>query len=87
MAELTPTNRYVMPLGPIKMEVMNLEDVDDADTVVASIQRPLFGYAVMYTDGGAMTAAINPDISGRTITLNSADLTGVKDIVLTVFGF
>jgi hypothetical protein len=87
MAEITPTSRYVLPLGPIKMEILQLADVTDADTVVTQMQNPEFGFGVCYTDASPMTAAINPSISGRTVTLNSTDLSGDDDLVLVMFGW
>jgi len=83
----TVANRRVVPLGGITMEVLNLTGVTDADTVTSQMQRPVFGFGVVYSDGSPMTAAINPSISGRTITLNSTDLDGDDNLVLVLFGF
>lgn len=83
----TVSNRYIASLGPIKLEILNLADVTDADEVTAQLQSPQFACGVVYTDASPMTAAINPSISGRTITINSADLDGDDDLVLLVFGF
>ena len=87
MSKITPTNRFVLPLGPVKVEVLNLADVTAADTVVSQLQNPKFGLGVVYTDGSPMTAAINPAISGRTVTINSVDLDGDDDLVLILFGY
>ena len=88
MAEITPTYRYVLPMGSVKIEVMLCEDIDDADTVVTQIQHPLFGFGVATSDATPMTAAINPAVSGRTVTVNTVDLTGDNDdVVLVMFGF
>lgn len=83
----TVANRIPLPLGPIKMEILNLTGVTDADTVTSQLQRPVFGFGVVYSDGSPMTAAINPSISGRTITINSTDLDGDDNMVLILFGF
>ena len=83
----TIDDTYMAVLGPIKMEVFNLSAVTDADTVVSQLQRPVFGYGVMTSDASPMTAAINPSISGRTVTINSADLDGDDSMVLVLFGF
>lgn len=87
MADATVSNRYVVALGPIKVEILNLADVTDAEQVTTQIQSPQFAFGVVYTDGSPMTAAINPSISSKTITLNSTDLDGDDDLVLMVFGF
>ena len=81
------SNRYILPLGPVKVEVLNLADVTDADTVTSQLANPSFGFGVVYTDGSPMTAAVNPSISGRTVTINSVDLDGDDDLVLLLFGF
>lgn len=83
----TVANRIPLPLGPIKMEILNLTGVTDADTVTSQLQNPKFGFGVVYSDGSPMTAAINPSISGRTVTINSADLSGDDNMVLILFGF
>ena len=82
----TVSNRYVAVLGPIKMEVLHLTAVTDADTVTSNLQRPLFAVAVPGTDTATISVAINAAISGRTITINSADLSAeIVDVL--VFGF
>lgn len=87
MAAATVAYRFVLPLGPVKVEILNLTDVTDTNTVTTQMQRPLFGFGVVNTDGSPMTAAINPSISGRTVTINSADLDGDDDLVLIMVGY
>jgi hypothetical protein len=82
----TVSNRYLAVLGPIKAEILNLTATTDADTVTSQLQRPSFGFAVVTTDGGAMTAAVNLSISGRTVTLNSVDLSA-SAVTVVLFGF
>ncbi len=86
MAAVTTTNKYVLPLGPIKMEVADLASVDDADTYVTTIQNPSFGFFVENTDTATIAVAVNLGFSGRTVTFNSTDL-GAATGVLIVFGF
>lgn len=88
MAAATISNSYVLPLGPVKIEIAHLTSVNDADTYVSTIQNPSFGFAVANSDATPMTAAIEPSISGRTVTINSVDLAGSNDdIVLVLVGF
>lgn len=87
MAAATIASRYVTVLGPIKMEIFNLTSVSDTNTVVSQLQNPSFAFGVVTSDGSPMTAAINPSISSRTITINSVDLDGDDNVVLIVFGF
>lgn len=82
----TVASRYIVPLGPVKMEVLNLTGVTDADTVTSQLQNPKFAMAVINTDNGAATAPTNVSISGRTLTLNSADISS-SEINVLVFGF
>lgn len=88
MAAATISDRFVVPLGPRKMEVAFLTSVNDADTYTSIIQRPVFGFAVVNSDASPMTAAVDPTIVGRVVTLNSTDLAGSNDdLVLVLFGF
>jgi hypothetical protein len=82
----TVANRYTAVLGPVKMEVLNLTSVTDADTVTTLMQRPVFAMAVPGTDTAAIAVAISADISGKTITINSADLSA-ETVNMLVFGF
>lgn len=82
----TINNRHVTALGPIKMEVLNLTDVDDAETVSTLIQNPKWAVGVVNTDAAAQTVALNVGISGKVLTINQASLSGAEVNVL-VFGF
>jgi len=86
MAAVNTVSHYVLPLGPIKMEVANLSSVDNGETYTTVIQNPKFGFFVQNTSSGAMTASPNLSISGRTVTLASADLSASTG-VLVIFGF
>jgi len=88
MAARTPAYSFVVALGPIKCEIMNIAVVNDTDTVTSKLVRPLFAMATNNTDGAPMTAVINVAVSGKTLTFNSTDLTGDNDeLNVLVFGF
>ena len=82
----TIANQVIAVLGPIKMEIINLTAVTDADTVTSSIQRPDFGFFVPTTDDNTPAEKVSVDISGRTVTLNNDDLSADTG-VLILFGF
>lgn len=82
----TVTNRYVVPLGPVKMEILNLTAVTDADTVTSLLQRPVWAMAVPGTDAAAKTVACTVAISGKTLTINDAEL-AAETVNVLVFGF
>ncbi len=82
----TVSNRFVVALGPIKMEILNLTTVTDADTVSTLIQRPLFAIGVSNSDETA-TNNTNISISGKTLTINNADFGGADECNILVFGF
>jgi len=86
MAAVTTVESFVSVLGPRKMEVASLSSVDTGDTYTTTIQNPKFGYFVPTTSAGALTAAVTVTISGRVVTLASADLSASTG-VLTIFGF
>lgn len=85
MAAATVNNRFVAALGPIKMEILNVT-ASDTNTVTTVIQRPLLALAVNNQDNDAATAPVNASISGKTITLNSTDISS-SVVNLLVFGF
>jgi hypothetical protein len=82
----TVTNRYSAVLGPIKMEILNLTAVTDEDTVTTLMQGPVFAIAVPGTDAAAISVAINVGVSGKTLTINSSDLSA-EIVNVLVFGF
>lgn len=82
----TVTNRHIAALGPVKMEALNLTDVDDAETVTTLIQRPVWALGVVNDDTASQTVALNVSISGKTLTINQASLSAAEVNVL-VFGF
>lgn len=86
MPAATVVNKFVAVEGPRKKEVAQLSSVDNGDTFVSTLQRPQFGYFVPNKAAGALTAQVEVAISGRTVTLNSADLSDSTG-VLTLYGF
>ena len=46
----TVSNRFLVVLGPVKMEILNLTTVTDADTVTTNMARPLFAIGVSNSD-------------------------------------
>lgn len=86
MAAATVVKRVMGSIGPMRIEIADLSGVDDTDTYTSQIQNPEFGFFVPTNDGGALTAAVNPAISGREVTLNSVDLSSSTGI-LFLFGF
>ena len=85
MAAVTPTDRFIAALGPVKMEIVHLPaTTDSGDTFTTLIQNPKFAIA------GAMTTSadpIFPAISGKTVTVSNAGGTANLEIVVLVFGF
>ena len=82
----TVVNQVITVQGPLKMEIINLSAVTDADTVTSLIQRPTFGFFVPTTDDNSVAEKVSVDISGRTVTLNNDDLSSDTG-VLILFGF
>ena len=83
----TISNRHVAALGPIKLEAINVISVTDADTITTLIQRPVWAMAVNNTDTETTSAAMSISISGKTLTLNNANLTASSEVNILVFGF
>ena len=86
MALATVTYRYTAVLGPIKLEVINVASATDTNTVTTNMQRPLFAFGTVNTDATAQTVALNVGISGKTLTINQANLSA-KEVTILCFGF
>lgn len=84
--ELSTIKRAVVSLGPVLLEVFNLENVTDGDTITTQIQHPEFGFGVVTTDGSSVSSAVNLVISGRTVTINNEDLAD-DTLILMIFGY
>jgi hypothetical protein len=82
----TVSNRHIAALGPVKLEAINVTDVDDAETVTTLIQRPVWAIGVNNTDADTTSAALNVSISGKTLTINNANLSA-SEVNILVFGF
>jgi len=83
----TVNKRHTVVLGPVKAEILNLTAVSDTDTVSTLIQNPEFAVGVNNTDGETTSAALNVSISGKTLTINNANLTGSSEVNVIVVGF
>jgi hypothetical protein len=82
----TVTNQIITVQGPIKLEIINLSDVTDGDTVSTRIQRPDFALAVSTVDDNNTIGVIQVGISDKTLTLNNSGLSS-STVVVLVFGF
>lgn len=78
--------RFVVALGPVKAEILDLSAVADTESFKTQLQNPLFGFGVNVKDLDATTVAMNLSFSGRTVTVNQAGLTAA-DVVVIIFGF
>ena len=73
MAAVTSVNnRFVVALGPIKLEILNVTG-SDTNTVTTTLQRPLIAIGAVSSDAVTMTESVNVAISGKTLTINSTD--------------
>jgi hypothetical protein len=79
-------HRYTAVLGPIKMEVIDLSDVDDADTVASILARPTHAVAISMVDDNNTIGVVQVGVSGKTLTLNNSNLSA-SDLLVLVFGF
>lgn len=86
MAAVTTTRRYVVALGPIKLEIADLASVDDLDTYDTLIQNPVFGTFLVNTDTNSTAMSVNLGFSGKTVTFNNSTLSASTGVAL-IFGF
>lgn len=84
MAAATVNHRFITVLGPIKMEILNLEVDATGDTFTSNLQRPLFGAAITNEDQNTNVAV---SFSGRAGTLTGSGLGTDDAVVVLVFGF
>ena len=85
----TVDQRFITVLGPIKMEILDLSDVDTGDTFVSNLQRPLFGGVIVNEDnqtGAALAFGTGSASAERTGTITGSGLSA-DDCVVLVFGF
>ena len=82
----TVQNRFIAALGPVKMEVVDLITITNADTFTTLIQNPKF-VAVSEYGTSATTAVTTASISTKTVTLVNASMNGTQKAVALVFGF
>ena len=95
-AELIPTNRYIVALGPIKMEIIDFTGtitqsdgsttqtgVTSADTFKSNLASPSFALGVANT---VAEDSFDVSISGKTLTMTNTGLSD-GDCRILVFGF
>lgn len=82
----TVSNRALCALGPIKMEVVYLTSLTDADTFTTLIQRPIFALcSETNTDANSTAQAA---ISDKTVTVHNPTTGGGNGkVAVAVFGF
>lgn len=85
MAAATLNKRFSAVLGPMKMEWLNIT-VTDAETIDTLMQNPEYAIAVVNTDALTTDQACSTSISGKTITLNNADLSD-SEVNVFVIGY
>jgi len=96
MADLAPTSRYIVALGPIKMEIVEFTGtvtlssgastqtgVASGDTFKSNLASPSFALGVVNTVAEDGT---DVSISGKTLTMTNTGLTD-GDMRVLVFGF
>ena len=85
MAAATVNKQWVSVQGPFKLEFVNLT-ADDTNTYTTIIQSPQYAMAVNNEDTDTTSAACSAAISGRTVTLNNANLSS-SEVNVLIFGF
>lgn len=80
----TVSTQKITTLGPIKMEVVHLTTVSDADTFTTLIQNPKFAIAGEFAANANST--VQTQLSGRTVTIQNPT-TASGQVVVLVFGF
>lgn len=85
MAAATLNKRWVVALGPVKMEFQNLT-VTDGETASTLIQNPQYAVAVVNTDDLTADKPCSTSISGKTITINNDDLSD-SEVNMLIFGY
>jgi hypothetical protein len=68
--------------GPYKHEVLSLTAVTNADEVEANMVSPLFAVFIPTENGMTVDDAVNIGVSGRTLTINSGNLTDTTGVML-----
>ena len=82
----TVNSQQLFPLGPFKMELVDLSSVNDEDTFVSLLSNPKFAVCIINSDleSAPSNAAVTAD--SKTVTLNSVTFSS-NDVRVLVFGF
>lgn len=84
----TVSNRALCALGPIKMEVVYLTSVTDADTFTTLMQRPIFALCSETNTDANSTAQAAITADSKTVTVhNPTTGGGTGKVCVAVFGF
>lgn len=86
MGAVTIANRYVVALGPLKVEIAYITSVDDADTYSALLQGALFGCFIPNTDGDSTRPEVGVAITNKAVVFNGTGLSADTGVLL-LFGF
>jgi len=84
MATRVKTDKsFILPLGPLKLEIIPLTAVTNGDTIASRLGNPTYAVAFVAADASG-TNDISASISGKTITIHDPPVTG--PIIVVVFG-
>ena len=79
-----PDKSFIAALGPFKVEVVFCTSVDNDDTYVSKLVRPLAAMAIPGLDAAATTQNQSVTLSGQTLTFRDP---AVASQTLIVIGF
>lgn len=74
------------PLGPLKMEIVHLENVSTGDFFYTALQRPLFAEAHRNSSGNSQIVC-DTDTAGKNVIFSDAALNGTVEVTCIVYGF
>jgi len=79
-----PDKNFIAAVGPFKIEVVFCTSVDNDDTYVSKLVRPLAAFMVPTLDAAATTQNQSVTISGQTLTFRDP---AVAEQMVIVVGF
>ena len=82
----TVDRRWTAVLGPVKMEVMDISDAGDGETVSSLLANPQEAICISKVDDNNTIGVVNVGVSGKTLTLNHSGLSA-SDLLVIVFGY
>jgi len=77
-----PDKNFIAAVGPFKIEVVFCTSVDNDDTYVSKLVRPLAAFMVPAADAAGQTTVQSVTISGQTLTLRDPAVTAQTIIVI-----